>query len=183
MKFSTADIHRLYGQRLFLLPSLQEVPSSEAPEEAVAEPKAEEKLQVSEPQAVEPNPDLSVLTSGSAVTWRMKPQARVVMIIREEEFPQKELTGLLKAQLVEAGIDPQWVGFGVIPQGATAIDLQEMALSAALVCEDFGKNWPAPVQLAEKRIWVVPGLQQMAGNPQRTAALRQAMTEIREFLS
>lgn len=170
----------------------EKVASPVVPEEKVVEEVLVEKAEkiVTEPQEPEPvevlekveAPDLSRFSSGKAVVWKMKPSSKLALILPKSEFTNRELTGLLKASIVKAGIDPAFVGFGVMEEGSQAINLDDMAVNFALICNKLGGDLSSPVELAEKKLWLVPALAELAAQPEKQEELDSAMAAIAGLL-
>ncbi|MEL7339607.1 MAG: hypothetical protein AAGM67_03905 [Bacteroidota bacterium] len=168
MDFSSGDIRLLYGERFFLIEDdlIEESvpPKEETTPEKAASPEPESKLKV-EAVAVTPTPlqsppplPLEKLQSGAKVSWKMRPTAEFVTVLRQSEFGNKTLTGMLKSMIVEAGIDPAKVGFGVIPDDAQSVDLTNCEKSLILLFDRLGTDWPAKLEVANKQVWPLPKL-------------------------
>jgi len=109
MQLSPSDILRLYGKKLFILEEKEQ--STSPNEQEVKRPQIAATEPAKEVDAVQAP---SLFSSGAPVIWKMKPEAKLALILHKSEFTNRELTGLLKASLVKAGINPALVGFGVI---------------------------------------------------------------------
>lgn len=207
MKLTSSDIRRLYGKKLFILDGWEKSPvsteSETSPEQVIeAESKPEpevaleervvekdelvvEEAKVAEPEVakVEPiekisEPDLSCFTSGKPVIWKMKPGSRLALILQKSEFTNRDLTGLLKASIVKAGIDPAMVGFGIIEDQCTAINLEEMSVEVALICNKLGTNFSLPVEWSGKKVWCVSPLAELPASFEKQQELDVSMSAI-----
>ncbi|MEL6252440.1 MAG: hypothetical protein AAFR87_10560 [Bacteroidota bacterium] len=180
MKLSPADIKRLYGDKLFILPEPERV-------EAIAKPQVEEKeesspaletvieeVQEKKVAAI----DLSSLQSGQKPVWKMKPGARLALILRKSEFTNKALTGILKESMVKAAINLKHIGFGVIEDQVTSLDLSDMGVPFAVLCDKLDQKLNSPVEMELKKIWLSPSLANVASDPSAKTELDSIMKEI-----
>jgi hypothetical protein len=169
MKLSPADIKRLYGERFFL------VPEPEAREEKVVLP--------NEPEEKEPQtPEIQVdrdFEQGPAVIWKMRAKAKLAIVLRQKEFHDRSLTNVLKQAIVDAGIDTQMIGFGVMEDEDQACNLSDMTVDLALVCDHLQSDWAdMPVFLQQKQLWITSNLREIVESKalqQQLAAYLQAI--------
>lgn len=204
MDFSSSDIQLLFGERFFLIeeeaskeesvPPKENSPTTIAPKvaeptpELKASPSAEVAKEVAskpEPEAVQtpPSPPIHLLQSGVAVVWKMRPTAQFVVVLRKQEFANRDLTGLLKNQLLQAEIDPAQVGFGIISDEAKTIDLSSAEKPYILLFDRMGEEWPQQVQIADKKVWPLPSLQQCQSENSATSQVLEAMVAIKNLLN
>ncbi|MDW3649194.1 MAG: hypothetical protein R8P61_19155 [Bacteroidia bacterium] len=185
MKLSPSDIKRLYGDKLFILP---EPEKSQLAEEPVQEAK-EETLEVAAVPTVEaiveevkeevvPVIDLSPLQSGQQPVWKMKPGARLALILHKSEFSNKEFTGLLKASMLTAAIDLTQIGFGVIEDDARTLDLRDMGVPFAVLCDKLDSSLSSPVEMEGKKIWLSPHLAEAIKEVSAKTELETIMKEV-----
>ncbi|MEO1448689.1 MAG: hypothetical protein AAFV07_04130 [Bacteroidota bacterium] len=154
MDFSREDIARLYGSRLFILSGEGEAAVS-APVEEKAEATAPEPPKPAPEPVVEkvptpPEPKIqepTLLVEGFPAVWKMKREAKLALILHEEEFKNKDLTSRLKNMVVEAGIPTGEIGFGVIQTNATSLDLRDMPVEKGII---FG---PPPGVGSSPAVW------------------------------
>lgn len=186
MKLSPADIKRLYGDKLFILPEPEKPQPAAEPVQEVAE---EENVEVAAAPAVEavveevkeevaPVIDLSPLQSGQQPVWKMKPGARLALILHKSEFSNKALTGLLKESMLNAAIDLTQIGFGVVEDGVTSVNLNEMGVPFAVLCNKLGGSLNSPVEMDGKKIWLSPQLTAAHADAAAKAELEKIMKEI-----
>jgi len=186
MKLSPADIKRLYGDKLFILPEPEKTeavaePVQEAKEETVEVPIAVPSVEaVVEEVKEEATPviDLSPLQSGQQPVWKMKPGARLALILHKSEFSNKALTTLLKESMIKAAIDLKQIGFGVVEDNASSLDLSEMGVSFAVLCNKLGGKLSSPVEMNGKKIWLSPKLAEANAEAAAKAELETIMKEI-----
>ncbi|MEM6348306.1 MAG: hypothetical protein AAF927_30780 [Bacteroidota bacterium] len=210
MDFSSRDIQLLYGERFFLIeadePKEQSVPPQEkAPrpeqteatesnsnpkiEEVTASPKAKSEMPAkveTKEQAIPPTPTappIHLLQTGAQAVWKMRPTAQFVVVLRKAEFSNRDLTGLLKNQLLQAQIDPSMVGFGVIPDEAKSIDLSTADKPYILLFDLMGAQWSGQVKAADKNVWPLPPLKQCQTDHTATRQVLNAMAELKQLLN
>ena len=175
MKLSSADIRRLYGEKLFILAEKESAPTEEKSEIQ----KLEEEKPIGEaPQKIKPLPNLSPLKGEQRIIWKMKPGAKLALILHKSEFTNRELTGILKSAIVKAGIDPAWVGFGVIEEKEKTLNLEDMLVNLALICDNFGGSLSSPVMLEDKKIWLSSNLSSLAKDTAMLADLEASLVEL-----
>lgn len=144
MKLSKADIKNLFGEHLFIIPDDQASPETvvETVEEPVAtierpvEAKGvvEEKIVETVEEAITQAPaELKPLSEGEPVVWKMRTGATLALVLTESEFKNKLITGSLKQIVVDAGINPKEIGFGVLNESAEEWDFSEMPVPTAVV--------------------------------------------------
>ncbi|MEM6802029.1 MAG: hypothetical protein AAF696_11540 [Bacteroidota bacterium] len=175
MKLSSADIRRLYGEKLFILAEKEASPTEEVAE--VPKPEVKEAPAIVPPKK-EPLPDLSPLKGDQAIIWKMKAGAKLALILHKSEFSNRELTSILKNAIVKAGIDPAWVGFGVIAEEGKALKLTDMSVNLALICDTFEGSLPSPAMFENKKIWLSANLSLIAKNPAMLADLEASLGEL-----
>ncbi|RMG24654.1 MAG: hypothetical protein D6730_12360 [Bacteroidetes bacterium] len=152
MNFSLEEIIHLYGSKFMIISEPQAAPQPTG--EAETTPRAESQAA---PQAEPPSPALR-FSQGEAVTWRMKPQAQLALILQQTEFNDRALTTALKGYIVQAGIPTDAVGFGVIPDNCDSCDCRDMPVKVGIVFQLFGQKIPSPVEVGEKRIFAAADL-------------------------
>lgn len=158
--FNKGDVRRLYGKRLFLVPESDGVsvrPVETKAEEAVltAEPTAE-------PVAVQPEPP--TITSPK-IEWALptKPDARLTLVLRTNEYGDKVLIELLKNIVKALEIPFAIVNFGKSSkenmQLLTESDFEGLQTEIAFVFGYIPKQ--NPIKYKNKEIYFVPGLSEM----------------------
>ncbi|MEL6846220.1 MAG: hypothetical protein AAFP02_23690, partial [Bacteroidota bacterium] len=120
------------------------------------------------------------LQSGAAVNWKMRPTSEFVTVLRQSEFTNKPLTTLLKSMIIDAGINPAKVGFGVIPDEAEKVDLTSCEKSLILLFDRLGTDWPAKLAIADKQVWPLPTLVHCQSDKQQA---QTAFAQIQSQLS
>jgi len=135
MEFRAEDIKRLYGKRFFQLPDLEKGETSETKEipSVTQAPAPEDK---EEPEPIDPT---TFLLGGDAIDWKMKPAARLSLVLDAETFADRQLTSHLKQAVLEAGIDVKGIGFGVFPTNSQKWDFTDMPVGYGIImgaCND-----------------------------------------------
>ncbi|MEL7534651.1 MAG: hypothetical protein AAFN10_25310 [Bacteroidota bacterium] len=167
-------------------PSPQTEEASPNPKEVVESTPAVEspKPVAAEPAAVVPSPPpVHLLTTGEKAVWKMRPTAQFVVVLRKQEFANRDLTGLLKNQLLQAQIDPTMVGFGIISDEAKSIDLSSSEKPFVLLFDQMDAQWPAHLQAGDKTVWPLPNLQQCQTDPSATRQVLEAMATLKKSLN
>ena len=147
MEFSKEDVLRLYGRQLFIVP---------ATEMAVVAP---------------------AFQSGKAVTWKLKPQTRLALILRAEEFSDKKLTSALKGYITAAGIDARLIGFGVMEGEGDAWDLRDMPCPLGVVFGG-GPVDASAIPIQDKEVHAVPSLSVLASDTAAAQSLQARLASI-----
>lgn len=165
MEFSTEDISRLYGQYLFI------VAQDHLPE--IIEPgniNIENHPESTEKQSV---PDFSILTEGSVVEWKLKPTSQLVLVLSQQEFSDRSLTGFLKNCIVEAAVNTEHVGFGILDPTASSWNFSDLPVPTAWV---FGTSFsPQMIRLNERTLFIHPTLTSLKENIELKNALIQQL--------
>ena len=185
MKLSPADIKRLYGDKLFILPEpekpqtvVETVQETKEETQEVAAVPAVEAVVEEVKEEVAPVIDLSPLQSGQQPVWKMKPGARLALILHKSEFSNKTLTTLLKESMLKAAIDLKQIGFGVIEDNVSSLDLSQMGVPFAVLCNKLGSNLSSPVEMDGKKIWLSPRLAEANADAAAKTELETIMKEI-----
>lgn len=164
MNFSLSDVKQLYGSLLFRLPEAEVEQSQET---ATPEPDA-----VPVERAI-PTVPPAQLKQGTSVTWKLKPESTLALIISSSDFGNKELTGYLKQCLLESDVPLENIGFGVFPDGTTAFDLQDIPTSTGILfCEPDGLD-AAPIQWLDRTILISSPLVCLSDESQRKSLVLQ----------
>ena len=176
MEFTSSDILRLYGKQIFILPN---VPSA-SEEESLIE---EENTPETEPPVKEfGRPDTSFLTNGNPIDWKMKPESKLALILRSDEFSNKELTGILKKAILEAGVDTRQVGFGVLEKESTQWNVTDMPVSAGLMFEESPLE-QGIFEVENKKIFFVKKLAQLKDSADEFKALVGNLKKVNTWVS
>ncbi len=163
MQFSTQDIQRLYGSILFDLKT-GDVPS--LIEEVAPENKSVEDIQDSPPVP-------SLFQGGTSVIWKMRPTAKLALVLSEEEFANRKLTSMLKQAVLDAGLSTQDIGFGIYDARASSWDFREQSVSRAVVCGACAGKLTATLQIGDKTLIPAPALMEEGAQANLTALLKQ----------
>jgi hypothetical protein len=182
MEFTPDDVKRLYGARLFVMPEdrVELLPSVEPTTNLPAEePSPQEK----EPAVVAPPPlDPQMFRQGSAIDWKMKANANLALLLPAAEFANRELTGLLKQAVLDAGINVARIGFGIYDDQAESWNFSDMPVSVAVVCGGCGGRLSAPLNVDQKELFPAPALAEahrdLALKETLKAVLRQVNTAL-----
>ncbi|MDX1906285.1 MAG: hypothetical protein SF053_04565 [Bacteroidia bacterium] len=159
---SPADVLRLYGDRIFIVPDEKGVSIPEpvrntlVPEPVVTIPQAP----AAAPAPVQEDP-LTVLGK-IGVEWKMKPQATLALILPEATFNDRALTGKLREWIVSAGIDTASVGFGVIKPVLTT--LADMPVPKGLIFGGPATTLPSPARVQDQLFIFLPSLESLAAS-------------------
>jgi hypothetical protein len=142
MKLNKGDIRQLYGEQLFFIPAQQEQEEldqkgimaeandrAQIEENIPAEQPAQEvaSIAIPEPAAIES------LNEGEPVQWKMRSTATIALVLKQNEFRNKLITNGLKQIVLDAGISPQAIGFGVLEGEASQWNFSEMPVPVAVV--------------------------------------------------
>lgn len=165
MNFSLKDVKQLYGSLLFRIPESEAQDSPEAPKapsSEVAAPPVEPAIPTVPPEQ---------LKHGASVTWKLKPDSTLALIISASDYGNKELTGYLKQCLLQSGVPLDQIGFGVFPDGATEFDLQDIPTAAGILfCEPAGLD-ASPIQWLEHTILISSPLSTLSDESQRQSLI------------
>ena len=176
MKFTPSDIHRLYGKQLFMLP---DAPAVLEENHGVEEDVISETQEIPEETLVlEP----AFLTEGSVIAWKMKPDAQFALILRPDEFSNKELTSLLKKAILDAGINTKMVGFGVMEQESSSWNIANMPVNVGVFLEE------APVEKTafkwkDKQVYFVNRLARLKESTEGIRTLTETLSQIHSMAS
>ncbi len=201
MELSSEDIIRLYGRYLFvipkeeiqadaLVPDNEEVISPEKIEEIVqskAELPIAEEPQAKETQPIEtlPAPEATVqseLTSGAPVVWKMRANARIAMVMPEADFKNRAMTIILKDCVERAGMETQFIGFGVLKSDESAFDFSKQPVPFSLVFSP-GVSEKQMIQLeGGQEIYPMPGLIDIIMQQEKQAELILLLQQLNERL-
>ncbi|MFK7922038.1 MAG: hypothetical protein AB8H47_08775 [Bacteroidia bacterium] len=146
-------------------------------------PQAKVAEAIAETPASPPLPPIHLLEAGETVVWKMRPTAKFVVVLQKQEFSNRELTGLIKTQLLQAGIDPALVGFGIIADGASSVDLSTAEKAFILLFDKLGKEWPISVKSKDKTVWLLPTLQQCQQDAGATQKVLTALEAVKQLLN
>ncbi|MEM8889672.1 MAG: hypothetical protein AAGD28_16985, partial [Bacteroidota bacterium] len=153
----------------------------EAKEEAVELPAAVPTVEAVVEEVKEeatPVVDLSPLQSGQQPVWKMKPGARLALILHKSEFSNKALTTLLKESMLQAAIDLKQIGFGVVEDDVSSMDLSQMGVPFAVLCNKMGGSLSSPVEMDGKKIWLSPRLAEANADAAAKTELETIMREV-----
>ncbi len=162
MEFTSEDIRRLYGSVLYLVP--QATPTQETTGERHAEPVT--LLPPVEPEApqepvVTPEPPSKApavwLSQGSHPIWKMKPEAKMAILLSEAEIANRDLTTRLRKAVERVGLDRSLVGFGEF-QGVTDFQVTDCPVDRILICSELQAPVEVPHQVEGKSCWFAPPL-------------------------
>ncbi|MEZ4776361.1 MAG: hypothetical protein R3D00_24515 [Bacteroidia bacterium] len=165
MDFSTEDISRLYGQYLFVVAQddLTEI-------EQASEIKNENYPEPADDQSVL---DFSIVTSGSAIDWKLKQTSQLVLVLSQKEFTDKSLTGFLKQCIIEAAVNTDQVGFGILDPTAESWNFSDLPVSFAWV---FGTTLsPQTITLNDNTLFIHPPLAGLLEDGEKKKALIQQL--------
>lgn len=164
MNFSLTDVKQLYGSLLFRLPGTEAKEESEDSSPESSGPVAEPPIPTVPP---------AQLKQGASVTWKLKPESTLALIISSSDFSNKELTGYLKQCLLQSGVPLDKIGFGVFPDGMTEFDLQDIPTSAGILfCEPAGLD-ATPIQWQDRTILISSPLSSLSEESQRKSLVLQ----------
>jgi hypothetical protein len=163
MKLNKATIRELYGEQLFVIPDSQpkesKTPEQETPSSGQEEEKPPSQAEVVESAAVEepvsdPQPrEPKTLQEGHPVQWKMRPTSTMALVLTASEFGNKLVTNGLKQLVLDAGINPKEIGFGVLEEGHETWDFSEMPVPVAVVfCPVQVKNNPVSLPAGKVHI-------------------------------
>ncbi len=188
MQFTSADIARLYGTRLFVIrdrgaspvPPVESLPTQKEPEVPSEKPVTKAKSKAAETPAVQ-QPEAPATPS---ISWKLKnDQPKVIFMLPELEFSNKQLTELLRKIVVASQVPTEDVGFGVLHRKPSVEELAEMPAPYGFLLDDTLNPFSTPVAEANgKRIWVAKRLSLMAKEESLKAELWRMMKEFMQLL-
>ncbi len=148
MKFSHEDILRLYGPVFFHIPDVEERSAVET--------------------ASGVSHTSSRFNDGPNIIWKVKKQSVVALILEEDEFSNKQLTSSLKSMIIQAGISPAQVGFGLMSGSQVSYDLSDMPMEVGIFFggfkEEVYSNLPPSLLLKEKDIFFTRTIRQITSD-------------------
>ena len=188
MKFSKKDISLLYGEQLFIVPPSVSAQQETSTPKTASEPKpveipSEEESPAKEAAKKKIRPPVIVPpfgAEGTAITWRMKPQANMVLILSSEEFSNRALTQHLKQCIEQAGIPTANVGFGQSDPTAQKWNLSDMPVRKGIFFispQDTPLFQAIPWQ--EKQLYFAGPLSHLQKNAEATAQLVKLLTALK----
>ncbi len=156
MEFDKKDVLQLYGKHLFIIPDDNEISKPEAKPVAESVTVSPVETLVGEPEP-DSEPAPVYFQAGKPVTWKLKPDTRLALVLRGEEFANKQLTSALKGYIVGAAIDTKLIGFGILEGEGNEWDLRDMPCPVGVV---FGGGATAtgPIRLGTNQIFAVNSL-------------------------
>ncbi|WNJ16936.1 hypothetical protein [Pontibacter sp. G13] len=153
----------LPGQEPSTAPVAPPKPEEQSPEVQQSE-QVESQAPVIPQEVVPPKPVTSPpfeagrLTAGKPVQWKLRPTAKMVLVLSEEEFRNRQLTGQLKVWVEQAGIPIQEVGFGVFDGQDSSWDFSQSPLLTVLCFHSMASTVEPYYQVGPTRIWMCPSL-------------------------
>ena len=162
MEFSGADIRRIYGNLFFVLPEEEETPAEE--------------------NTTLPTLPHTLFEKGGEVNWKMKPEAKLALILSKAEFSNRTLTTWLKEQILHAGIDTNFIGFGVGQDQEEYWNLTTMPVQVGLVFTHVGQSLPAQVQWEQRECFIVGKLADLSAQPDQLPTFQTLLQRVK-FLS
>lgn len=115
MKLSKADIARLFGDVFYLIR-----------EDTM--PQTQEQLKAS---------SSLIFTSGNRITWKVKNNSKIALILEEPEFLNRNLTNSLKSLILQAQIAPSEIGFGIVKNLDASFKLDDMPMNIGIFFGGF----------------------------------------------
>lgn len=177
MKLTPQDIARLYGKKLYIIPS--SAPSTHEKQAPVPNEPAmtEVELPKEQVQAVESQTEVEkskaknynhLFEGGAPITWKMRSTSKIALILKADEFANRELTGMLKGLITEAEIPLQMAGFGVCEGEVESLDLSQMPVTLAVLFGTFPlelhKQVPTSLAIPQGDIFWCPSLSFLSQN-------------------
>lgn len=202
--FDTLSVRRLYGSQLLFLPSdkkqeeekifVEEVeeftnnvlvhqqeilaPTIIAPKNSIETPISP---QIPIVEAIQHSPSLP-FSSGQKIDWKSRKNAKIVVILHEEEFRNRFLTNALRFFISDIGISFENVNFGIYKENTDLYDLSDMPHLIGVL---FTSKSPIESNLyktKEKIIYISPKLITLAGDVQLQELLKNSLLEIKNLL-
>lgn len=147
MRLSRSDVKRLYGGVIYKM----------APIEAVDEQ--------AEPEASSPIDFTRIFDKGEEIQWKMKPDAKVALVLLEDEFGNRNLTNSLKSFVLQSGINPSNICFGVMSGKEAHCKLTDMPVNAGVIfgglSSEVRSELPDSVSLGEKDVFFANPLKEI----------------------
>lgn len=166
VELTPADVARIYGKRLFAIPS-------KGPQEVVNATVLPEKVAAPVAKPIEKEPSLP------AFTWKGKPTQRVVFIMNQEEFTDRELTELLKKIVRSIKLPLEEAGFGIVNRKPVEEDFADIPVRFAVVLDDsLNPSGINPLRLGDKFIVFGKRLSLLANDQGHKKALWDRLQEM-----
>lgn len=178
MHLTPEDVKRLYGARLYLLPEDQAALPADSPAAETTQAPSVEPTPPDSPAV----PDPQRFLAGSAIDWKMKPNANLALVLTQAEFDTRELTALLKQAVLNAGVNVARIGFGIYEAEAESWDFGSMPVEVAVICGGCAGQLPEALQAQGKYLLPAPALAEVSRSPGQQAqlevVLRQAQARL-----
>lgn len=199
IELSSQDVISLYGRYLFVIPEEEKenpIPVSQEEAtpvvevEAATQPKEEVVKAVptpeepqAEPALPEPTKELkSELTEGTPVSWKMKAQSRIAMVMGEAEFKNRAMTVILRDCVERAGMPTSLIGFGVLQAGATDYNFSDQPVPFSLAFSP-GISTQKVISLpGGQEVYPMPVLSDIVLNQDKQEALIKLLQQLNERL-
>lgn len=163
MKLSRTDIGYLYGNTFYLIP------------EGISSNKQQE------------DPSLKTFFQGSNITWKIKSQSKIALILEETEFSNRNLTNSLKSLILQANISPTQIGFGIIQQIDHNFDLTDMPMKIGVFFGGFTDSaqaeLPSSLSLADKDLFFTKKMSQITASDSLQAEVITMLKRVKFLLN
>lgn len=201
----TLSIRRLYGSQLLFLPSdkqketgntfiedakdlnpttIEDIKKVEVPEivtKLLPEPQTPVQVSSIEVEVLNKENNLP-FSSGQMIDWKSRKNAKIVVILHEEEFRNRFLTNGLRFFISDIGISFENVNFGIYKENTDLYNLTDMPHLIGIL---FTKTSPIESNLyktKDKIIYISSNLLALAGDVALQEQLKHNLLEIKNLL-
>lgn len=125
----------------------------------------------------------SPFEGGEKIVWKMKKQSKLALVMEEEMFQNTLLMKALRVFLVEeAGINADFIGFGLFSKGTERWNFSDMPTPFALLFggEKFSKN--LNISINEKRVFLTFALTEIVLDKQKQIEAKNRLIEIKKIM-
>lgn len=119
----------------------------------------------------------------TAISWKTRPESKVIFLLHESEFNNKILTDFLKKIASYLQMPEGFAGFGIIRSNPTDEDLSALPAAFGIVFDESLKREPQPFQAGEKRIFFSKKLKDLKDDIPEKKILQGYLNEIKNALS
>ena len=188
MKLSKGDISRLYGEHIFIIsdkdgtstkPEIETPIEAKEPEKQEEAPKTPAQEVVNEPVPLPEIPKPKDLQSGNPIQWKMRAGATLALVLTQAEFHNKFVTNGLKQLVLDAGVNPKEIGFGIMDGEGEAWDFSDMPVPVAVVFNAIPVK-KTPVKIPSGTIHISYPVNEIVMDPNKQQVLLKLFKHINQ---
>ena len=165
MDYKIEDVKRLYGDRFYLMEPVPEIVPEKQQQEAIDTGSEVKESSAATSSAPEKSP---------GIEWKLKPGSKVIFMLHQNEWSNRELTDLLKKIVQSLEISTDLAGFGLLPSD-TALGAEKFAEMPAQFGVVFDSKLNPqndnPGKFDGKQIFFAHTLEELTGNNDYKRAL------------